>query len=255
VSFFSSPRRRRRAAWIGAAALVVVGFAGFIWALPSGPKREPEVFHGKAATILEGERTVGRETRREISQALRDFVPAALGRHDLARGWELAGPGLRVGATRAEWLHGVLPLVAYDARRAPMTSWDVIEATPRLVTLDLLLQPAPASRQGPAAFTVQMRRLRHQWKVNSIYTTELFPAAGDGSGAGSKKDKAAAAAGSADESAPIPTSRISKVWLLVPAAVVLSGLLIVVLVVTREGVRARRSRKRDRLPDLPGGPR
>jgi len=119
------------------------------------------------------------EMRRGITRTLEQFVPAAVGRKDPALAWSLAGPGLRAGTTRADWLKGDMPVNPYDYRSEPFDGWRLVYAYPRKVAVDLLLHARPGSGAGDIAFAIDLVRRGNRWLVDSWYTTAMWTPPGE----------------------------------------------------------------------------
>lgn len=223
-----SPRLRRRLA-VGALLTALVAALGLVAVLPDGPTREQERFHGAADLVSAPTTKVTPPTRRSITSTLRRFARAGLAREDLAAAWDLAGPELRGSTSRSTWLAGSVPFVGYHARPFGPDAWQVVDALPGRVVLDLFVQPAPEERGGPTTFTVAVERLGQDWKVQSVYASVVFSGEGERPGVIAANDFAAAGA-------PDPRkgeARLAAWWLLAPVVGLLLVLGALVAVVTR----------------------
>jgi hypothetical protein len=239
----ASPRRRRRLAWLGG-ALVVVVVAGAVIA-SSDKKRLPadNLREGAAAPRQEREVPLTAATRRAIDDVLDEFIPAAVGRHDRARAWELAGPGLRAGSTRQNWVTGDFPVHPYPYAEQSFRSWRKSYAHRDRVAIDLLLLPRAGADIGPVIFAVDFVRLDGQWLVDSIYPASILPRP-----AGSRQSEPREAGPAAE---PHDEARLGPVWLLVPG-IIFGAALLFPLALGVRGLLARRRRVRHTaLPPLP----
>lgn len=195
--------------------------------------------------------------RRAIDATLDRFVFDAVERHDPGAAWELAGPGLHAGFTRADWAAGRLPVYSFQARDRSLAGWVPTSATPREVGFDLLLQPPRGAKMGAIAFTVTMRLIRGRWLVDYWVPVAFFSPPGARPQIVGPGD-IAAPSGRADSSGS--HGALGTIWLLVPVAV-LSLAAVIPLVFFVVGWRSRRRRagvmpgrfgRRLPLPPFPG---
>jgi hypothetical protein len=110
--------------------------------------------------------------RREVDATVDEFVRTAVLRRDLARSWELAGAGLRLGSSRAEWLDGELPVYPYPAD-PERTAWDLDYADESEVALNVTLVARRGEREPPEVFGVSLepvgRGESRRWLVGAWY--------------------------------------------------------------------------------------
>ena len=105
--------------------------------------------------------------RNAVSSVLARFIDGAVARHDLARTWDLAGPGLRSGVTYEEWRRGEIPIVPYPASRRGAGTWNVVNYSYRnRVGLELLLVPTSSKGQAATVETDLVRGHDHRWRVD-----------------------------------------------------------------------------------------
>jgi hypothetical protein len=258
MGFLASPRRRRRLAKAGIAAGLVGLVATAVVVLPEGKPLAPERLRPAPKVKEEREVPLTPAMRAEINATLRRFVPAALSRERPAVAWGLAGPGLRAGSTKRDWLRGDFPVHPYPWRQQRLDGWRLVYAYRDKVAIDLLVQPPKRARVGPIVFGVDLIRRDQRWLVNSMYPAAVF------SGPNEKPWVVGAAdfrAGSATaksfyEREP-DRARLSAAWIAVPGALFAAVLLIPIALVLRSIVADRRLRaryqgSRDReLPPLP----
>ena len=226
MRLLSSPRRRRR---LGAASLVLVALAagvGVFLAFPGPEPLPPERL--VAGPRVEPERPVKvtRAMRRSIAATLERFVPAAVGRRDTTLAWELAGPGLREGTTRRDWLDGELPVFPFPARQTRYDEWKAAYAFRDRVGFDLMLMPRPETRRGPLAVSVDMTRAGRRWLVDSWYVTAVFTGPDEKPWVAGAPDYEAGGYGAdAQYNRPkFADARLSPAWFAVPVGLVALGL-------------------------------
>ncbi|MHB1244625.1 MAG: hypothetical protein ACYC1P_14690, partial [Gaiellaceae bacterium] len=88
--------------------------------------------------------------RRDVIARAALFVQTAVRRDHTERAYELAGPGLRAGTTRAEWQGGDIPVVPYpvdDAR------WKFDHSCEDEIGLRVAVFPEPGASVPPAVVT------------------------------------------------------------------------------------------------------
>lgn len=95
----------------------------------------------------------------EARQAAGEFILAAAGREDLAKGWELSHPDLKeqCGCTKEEWLTGNIPVQYYPTGNLDGATFAVDESTPRRVVLEVLLSPKAGEAVDPTAFYIGLQ--------------------------------------------------------------------------------------------------
>jgi len=236
----ASPRRRKRLAIVTTLVVVSVPLvflaAHYTTSGSPGNATGPYVsdsFYREPKHVL-----FTAEKRRAVSAVLAKFIHGAVSKHDLAGTWDLAGPGLRQGLTREEWLKGQLPLVPFAASKRGQGSWSVVNYSYKnKVGLELLMFPEHRSGQLATVETDVVRGRDGRWRVNYWMITKLHgpgsAAAADSASAMSegppnvhklpgKKNKAQAAAArreAADQPPLDPTGGVTHLdakWLLVP---------------------------------------
>jgi hypothetical protein len=177
--FLASPRRRRRLAWAGAwlaalaAAAVGVLLLPEAKAPPASAPLGPPVPPGLQVRE-EGEVALSPADRRAITETIDRFVHAAVERRDLALAWELAGPGLRAGTTRRQWLRGELPVFPFPARAASFPDWLLAYAYRDRVGLELLIHAEPETKRGAITFAVDVVRDGERWLVDTWFPAAIF---------------------------------------------------------------------------------
>ena len=89
----SSPRRRRRLAWLSGVALVAAGLVVVGLKFTNTAPKEEQVTDqpGVAAPVLPKSVKFRRETRQQALNVAADFVSTAVVRKKLAHAWEITG--------------------------------------------------------------------------------------------------------------------------------------------------------------------
>ena len=246
VGFLSSPRRRRRLAWVGGTLLAVSAIVGAALAMPGGKPLPPEVLTPAPPIKEEREVAVTPAMRSAINETLDRFMPAALERRDPELAWQLAGPGLRAGTSRRDWIRGELPVHPYPARPQRFDGWRVIYAYRDQVAVDLLVYPRKEARRGPIVFGVDLVRRERRWLVDSVFPTAVFSDPGERPQVSGTAPVAPGSRGSsrAPSFEPNDDARLSPVWIAVPALVFGAALLVPLLFGIRAVVQDRRARAR-----------
>jgi hypothetical protein len=96
----------------------------------------------------------------------REFVRAVVLRTDLARGWELAAPALRVGLTRQEWLTGAIPVVPFPAREFARASFKVVRSRQRDVLLGVYIVSKNPAAVSSLDFLIELVPVQNRWLVS-----------------------------------------------------------------------------------------
>jgi hypothetical protein len=252
-SIFNSPRRRRRLAWTGVlAGIAIIAVVG-VKAMPDPQELPPDTFGSRQAIdVTKGDQPmkVTRTIRRQISQTLDEFVPAAVARRHPERALALSTPNLRSQASPRQWRSGDIPVQPFPIRPGQSYhGWTVNFAFRNQVNLDLLVMPDLKKETHPIAFTIDMHKVRGQWLVDSVFPIAVFaplPKQGNRGPVVSTYDLVPGIAAAGGQ------SRVSYAWFLVPFGLVGLGLLAIVGVMVRGVIRDRRARVDQRpLPPLP----
>jgi hypothetical protein len=252
-SVLSSPRRRRRLAWAAGALVAAVVAVVAISAMPGPQKLPPDTF-GKQQAIDTGRGEkplkVTSAIRRQISQALDQFVPAAVARNHPETAYAAATPNLRSQATAKQWRAGDIPVQPFPVRHGQsFHGWTVNFAYQNQINLDLLVMPDLKKETHPLALTIDMRKVGKHWLVDSVFPVAVFaplPKQGNRGPMVSTYDLVPGQAATGGQ------SRVSYAWFLAPFGLVGGAILLIVLLAVRGVIRDRRSRSERRsLPPLP----
>jgi hypothetical protein len=253
-SILSSPRRRRRIVWLAVAVAAAVVAVIAVSTMPGPQKLPPDTF-GKKEAIDVGASSkpikVTPTIRKQISQTLDQFVPAAMAREHPENAYAVSTPNLQSQATQAQWRKGDIPVHPFPARHGQrFHGWTVNFAYPKQINLDLLVMPDLRKETHPIAFTIDMRKVRGHWLVDSVFPVAVFaplPKQGNRGPVVSTYDLVPGTAPAGGE------SRVSYAWFLVPFGLVGGGILLIAAFGLRSVIRDRRARVDQRpLPPLPG---
>jgi hypothetical protein len=154
--------------------VAVVSATAVVVLAPSGKRLPPDRLAEGTAIPQEREVQVTPEMRRGIVRTLEQFVPAAVTRTNTALAWKLAGPGLRAGSTRRDWVRGELPVFPFPLGQRRFDAWQVAYAYRDRVAFDLMLMPTRKSRRGPIAVSIDVIRRGERWLVDSWYVSAVF---------------------------------------------------------------------------------
>ena len=150
--------------------------------------------------------------RAAISRTLDVFVPAAIARHHPGRAYAVSAPDLRKAATRAQWRRGDLPVTPFPAVGTRFHGWAATAVLPGYASVDIQLRAPRTSKQGLTNWTIELRKIRGRWLVESALPTAFFPREGSGSGnLHAWNDLLPQAKGTSERH-----GRLSGTWLLVP---------------------------------------
>ena len=242
--FLSSPRRRRRLAWGGAAALIAsaITFSMIHWSNTSTYK-EPPIRYNEPADIVAVPvamdfRAAKKEGVLEVAAA---FVDTAVKREHVERSFDLASPNLKAGYTRRTWATQDIPVQPYPMELA---KYKVKGSFTDSVWLQVALFPDRAHKAVPAAvFDIVLRpyghgRTRH-WLVDS-WAPAGYQGVPSGPLGGVRDKNGNPVAAPVTYESPLK----SRWWLLVPMSGFLAAMLVVVVIAGRGWWRNSRALKR-----------
>ncbi len=136
------------------AAAVVGGALISIFFWNTGPLRD-ETFSGGRASIYVPPKPakLTPNDRAEIVAVAKRFMTTAVTRKDPGQAFEIAGPSLRTGTTRAHWESGEIPVVPFPVEDA---RWRVDYTYADEVGLEVYVWPEPEAGLRPMLFMVSM---------------------------------------------------------------------------------------------------
>jgi hypothetical protein len=115
--------------------------------------------------------------REAIGNVLDQFVKDVVLRRNLTAGWELAGPDLRGGTTRAAWIDGSgVTVAAYPASGSNFkNAWTGHLVAPGHFEGSLILHPKASSHgYDQTAVTIDLRKSAGRWIVDIFYPAAVF---------------------------------------------------------------------------------
>ena len=178
MKLLSSPRVRRRLAYLGAVPLAA-GAVALGAALAPGRKGVLQHFsHAPVQRV-----TVPRQVpltdveRTGIDATLDRFVPGAIQRRAprAAAAWTVSTRALRGGTTSRQWARGDVPVYPYPARGRWFHNWALQYSFRNRVGIELGLSPRRGAKVGAAAYEVDLKHVRGAWLVDSIYLRAIYP--------------------------------------------------------------------------------
>ena len=169
-SFTGSPRLRRRLVRLAAGAVVCLVFVVVFLLLPNTNGNVKSTFSNEPAQRVISERQVPVTPRRraEVNALFDAFVPAAVERRNPGAAYELVTPTFRGGTSRVAWRKGDLPVYPYEPRGGTFHGWTVDLSYRERMSVQLFLQPRNP-KNGPVAFSVDLRRLHGRWLIDAFY--------------------------------------------------------------------------------------
>lgn len=164
----SSPRFRRRALWTLAVVATAAGLAGVgLGTKNTGDFPKQRLVDEPAQVVSVPE--LAHLSRAETAQLLGMstlFVRTAVAHRRLRGAYDLVGPELRGGMSRAEWATGDNPVVPFPA--VGIASWSVAYSYRDDVALDLALVARPGSDTIGKTFRIELtRKPSRGWRVVS----------------------------------------------------------------------------------------
>lgn len=249
ISILRSPRNRRRLAWAVATPLAIAGavLATAVW-LPEATPDPPEKFGNQQAVNVAAHEKAVRLTptdRKLVNQTIDILMNDGVKRQNPQAVYDVASPGLRNQATRAEWRTGEIPVYPYPARGEKFHGWSINYSQRNHLNVDLLVMPAKdRATLGPVALTIDLLKQNRRWLVDGLFPVATFaplPPQGNRGPVISTYDLVPAAAGAA------PTghrTRISYAYFFLPGAIIGGGIAVVIGFFVWRGIRDRRAHRR-----------
>jgi hypothetical protein len=175
MSLLESPRLRRRLLRLGAVAAGCLVAAIVAVVIPSTNGNQKSTFSNEPVQRVVSERQVPvtPARRAQVNKLFDAFVPAAVERRDPEAAYDLVTPLFRGGASRAAWRNGDLPVSFYQPRGHTFHGWTVDASYRTSMSLQLYLQPRNP-KQGPVDYSVDVRRLRGRWLIDSLYQRATY---------------------------------------------------------------------------------
>lgn len=131
-------RSRQVQLWGGLGAIILVAI-GALFAFGPNKDAAPEVFNNDPVQVpVVQEKVPLPNAARKV--AIR-FIQTAVARENLEEAWELVGPNLRGGLSRAEWITGDNPVVPYPIEVLNIAPYKVDESYADSALLEVALLP------------------------------------------------------------------------------------------------------------------
>jgi hypothetical protein len=227
-----SARRRRRAAWVVSALLVVgiVSYLGFRFS-NTGERIQDPFTNAPVRTVPKVPKSVrlSQAALRDVRSAADRFISSAVLRKHVDDSWDVTAPALRQGLTRAQWAKGEIPVVPYPARPDSI-KWKLNYSYGSRVGFRVAFFRVKGSSLDADVFDIELSKSGaaggQRWLVSF-----WAPAPG-----GVRPDPESP--GTAPYESPRP---LSTIWLLLPLALVAGSILVLVVVLVARG-RIRRAR-------------
>ena len=256
-AWLSSPRRRRRLLWIAALVLAAGGIALVAVATQqSSGKGARSNAPAAPAFNAASQRSVplAAADRRRITATLKRFVATAVARRTGAS-YDLVTADFRGGTTRAEWARGDTPVYRYPAQLSSAGEPQIVGSYPNDVLANLLLQPRPGASAGPILFSVELKRQRSRWLVDSFAPLEVYSKPGAPPTKVAVKHSHKPAKTAAPTNSGFDRGRLSTTWFLLPVGIFFLIVLVPVGIWTRSWLAGHRAERayggRKELPPLP----
>jgi hypothetical protein len=163
----ASPRFRRRSWWSLALLAAAGGLAAVALGMKNTPEFPPQHVQDRPARVVEAPRPEAL-TQAEAGQVWRTttrFLRTAVAHKHLRSAYDLVGPELRGGLSRAAWSRGANPVVPFPVES--IDEWTLAYAYRNDVALDVGLIAKPGSDTVAKSFRIELARSRAgaPWKV------------------------------------------------------------------------------------------
>lgn len=231
----SSPRFRRRLAWsvglpgtLATVVLIAVAVGN------TGHSTATAIDRTKPAWVYKTppNMTLTKADRLELFKTSSQFVQTAVARKHLDSAWDLLGPEMKAGQTRASWDTGFNNVVPFKADG--IQAWDILYSYDNDVAIDLSLVSRSKKDWAGKTFTLELKRSpgSHRWLVAA------WVPKGIGGGGSLSPTR---------HSGPLPPpvkAAVSAKWLFVPAVFLATLLLVLGAWGVRGALRGRRAARK-----------
>jgi len=170
----SSPRRRRRLAWLAGITLALAPIgAGVFYLQFAHESQEPSVLRPadpswSVPTTPKSVRLTDQSRREALTVAAR-FIDTAVARKRVGDSWELLAPSLKEGYTKETWSRGNIPVVPFPVGVA---KWQVDYSFRDSIGLKVALFPKPGADQRATVFNLDLIAVPDgpgsRWRVESF---------------------------------------------------------------------------------------
>jgi hypothetical protein len=149
-------RSRRALLWAGGAVAVACGLVA-LFAFGPNKNAAPEVFNDDPVQVpVVQKKAPLSEAAKKV--AIR-FVQTAVARENLEEAWELVGPNLRGGLTRAEWISGDNPVVPYPIDQLEVAPYKIDESFVDSALLEVALLPKEGAGVRSQIFFLGLKKV------------------------------------------------------------------------------------------------
>jgi hypothetical protein len=170
--------------------------------------------------------------RREIRQVSLVFIGSAVARQHLDDSYDLVGPSLREGLTKAQWRTGNIPVIPFAVQS--VAHWTLDYSYANDVAFEVVLLGKPGTHPHGKTFFIELKRFPRihpgHWLVESWGPI--------GISSDTTVEPRRAAARTAPVGAPL-----SAKWLLIPAGILVLLFLVPVAIFSRHWYASRRARR------------
>jgi hypothetical protein len=218
----SSPRKRRRVAWLGGASVLAatVITSAFIIG-DTGSHHDIKPNGNFPAVVIEEPKTV-RATPAEKASAYEvavRFLNTAVRREHVERSYDLVTPNLRSGMTRKAWNTGAIPVMPFPVDSPRLSRWRVdFQHKDALGLIFLLFPEQKRNDYRPTSFFLDLKATGHgksrRWLVDYFAPAAASPQPADVS-ARSDFNVNPAANGTLSEG----PGHLDPMWLILPGTI------------------------------------
>jgi hypothetical protein len=164
----AAPRMRRRLVWALAGASVATA-AGLVLVL--GPDKDAPPQRVSTVPAQVPERQVNAPLSDEARRVAVRFIQTAVARENLEEAWELVGPNLRGGLSRARWITGNNPVVPYPIAELDVAPYKVDASYTNSALLEVALLPRKGAGVRAQVFFLELKKLgngaKARWVVDN----------------------------------------------------------------------------------------
>jgi hypothetical protein len=162
------PRLRRRLVWVGTGAAAAVAI---VLVLVLGPNTNAPPVRISTVPAEVPKPQVKAPLAPEARRVAIRFIQTAVAREHLDEAWDLVGPNLRGGMTKAQWTTGNNPVVPFPIAKLDVAPYKVDESFEDSALLEVALLPRAGSGVRAQIFFLELKKLgtggQARWVVDN----------------------------------------------------------------------------------------
>jgi hypothetical protein len=177
------PGWRKALPWVAGALIVAAALAFTIVKFSNTAKTTPEVFGGTVKDVSKNPKNI--KLTPGATKVAREFIRTAVAHKDLARAYEISGPGIRQGQTKQQFLTGNIAVVPYPVEDLDFAPMKIDYSYPAEAMIEVALLPKKGAKVKSQIFFMDLKKLKNgKWVVDSWVprAAPLVPSGSSGAG-------------------------------------------------------------------------